>query len=228
MRIVARRLEPLNVPFAFLGGAVVCLLVDHPELTEIRPTKDVDVIVEVVTLSKFNALEERLREIGFKHDMSEGAPICRWIVDNCLVDVMSINSNTHGMNAKWFPEAMELSQPVDLGQGCSAKIITAPLFLATKLEAFKDRGKNDFYASHDMEDIITLIDGCAAIIEEITPALNKIHMAVGDKFFQAVTVGFGCGKCSLPEAVKLDIAVQLFGVLPKIEPCEFGVDRRNS
>ena len=39
MRIVARRLEPLNIPFAFLGGAAVCLLVDHPELTEFRPTK---------------------------------------------------------------------------------------------------------------------------------------------------------------------------------------------
>ena len=26
MRIVARRLEPLNVPFAFVGGAVVCVL----------------------------------------------------------------------------------------------------------------------------------------------------------------------------------------------------------
>ena len=52
MRIVARRLEPLNIPFAFLGGAVVCLLVDSPELTEFRPTKDVDVILEedVITL----------------------------------------------------------------------------------------------------------------------------------------------------------------------------------
>jgi hypothetical protein len=49
MRIVARRLEPLNTPFAFLGGAAVCLLVDHPELTEFRPTKDVDVIVEVAS-----------------------------------------------------------------------------------------------------------------------------------------------------------------------------------
>ena len=34
IRIVARRLEPLEVPFAFLGGAVVCLLVDRPDLME--------------------------------------------------------------------------------------------------------------------------------------------------------------------------------------------------
>ena len=48
MRIVARRLEPLNIPFAFLGGAAVCLLVDHPELTEFRPTKDVEDVLTLV------------------------------------------------------------------------------------------------------------------------------------------------------------------------------------
>jgi hypothetical protein len=41
MRIVASRPKPLNVPFAFVGGAVMCLLVDHPELTDFRSTKDV-------------------------------------------------------------------------------------------------------------------------------------------------------------------------------------------
>jgi hypothetical protein len=49
MRIVARRFEPLKLSFAFVGGAVVCVLVDHPELTEFRPTKDVDVIVGAVS-----------------------------------------------------------------------------------------------------------------------------------------------------------------------------------
>jgi hypothetical protein len=46
MRLVARRLVPLNVPFVFVGGAVMPLLVDQPELTDIRPTKDIDVVGE--------------------------------------------------------------------------------------------------------------------------------------------------------------------------------------
>jgi hypothetical protein len=33
-------------------------------------------------------------------------------------------------------------------------MVTAPYFLATKIEAFYGRGKKDFLASHDMEDII--------------------------------------------------------------------------
>ncbi len=161
MRIVTAKLEPLKLPFAFVGGAVMILLVDHPELMEIRPTKDVDVIVEIVTLTELYKLEERLRSIGFQHDTSEGAPICRWMIDECKVDLMPIGSIPMGMNSKWFPEALRSSEIKDLGEGFHAKVVTPAFFLATKLEAFKDRGKQDFYASHDLEDIITLVDGAS-------------------------------------------------------------------
>ncbi len=136
MRIVARRLEPLNVPFAFVGGAVLCLLVDNPVVTQFRPTKDVDVIVAVITYTQFAELENRLREHGFRHDISEGAPICRWIVDGCRVDIMPMEPSNLGMNTRWFPEALRLAVSKDLGNNCAAKVVSRPLFLATKLEAF--------------------------------------------------------------------------------------------
>src|SRR6478735_6452831 len=104
MQIVARRLGPLNLPYAFVGGAVMCLLVDYPELTQFRHTKDVDVVVEIITYSQFARLEERLRLNEFKHDTSEGAPICRWVVDGCKVDIMPSESASLGMNTRWFPE----------------------------------------------------------------------------------------------------------------------------
>jgi GrpB-like predicted nucleotidyltransferase (UPF0157 family) len=63
-------------------------LVDHPEITEFRRTKDVDVVVAVPSYNEFAALENRLRAEGFRHDVSEDAPICRWIVDSCRVDIM--------------------------------------------------------------------------------------------------------------------------------------------
>jgi hypothetical protein len=53
-----------------------------------------------------------------------------------------------------------------LPSGRSIKLITAPLFLATKLEAFKDRGNSDFLASHDLEDIVTVVDGRPALADE--------------------------------------------------------------
>jgi hypothetical protein len=51
--------------FAFLGGCAVWLLVDRPDLTDFRPTEDVDVIIEVVTLGELYKLEDQLRAAGF-------------------------------------------------------------------------------------------------------------------------------------------------------------------
>lgn len=58
MRIVARHFNSLNLPYAFLGAAVLPLLINDPDLFEIRPTKDVDLAVKVVTLGEFYQLEE--------------------------------------------------------------------------------------------------------------------------------------------------------------------------
>jgi hypothetical protein len=41
------------------------------------------------------------------------------------------------------------------------------LFLATKLEAFAGRGRGDYQASHDLEDIVALIDGRPELVSEI-------------------------------------------------------------
>jgi predicted nucleotidyltransferase len=182
MRIVAARLQAADVPFAFVGGAVVCVLVDDPTLTEIRPTKDVDVIVEIVTRVDYYVLEERLRATGFQHDISEGAPICRWVVDQCRVDIMPTDPAPLGMNSKWFPEALALAEMKDLGEGQQAKVIAPALFIATKLEAFKDRGKGDYYGSHDLEDIITLVDGRATVVADVTDAPQPVRNYVAHWF----------------------------------------------
>jgi predicted nucleotidyltransferase len=182
MRIVARRLEPLNIPFAFLGGAAVCLLVDHPELTEFRPTKDVDVIVEVATYGEYSTLERRLRASGFQHDTSEGAPICRWIVEGCRADIMPIDSRALGMNSRWFSEALRLAKTANLGEGRTTQVVAPAMFLATKLDAFKDRGRGDCYASHDLEDVITLVDGRASVVEEVASASGQVRTFVAAAF----------------------------------------------
>jgi predicted nucleotidyltransferase len=186
MRIVAARLQALDLPFAFVGGAVVCLLVDDPQLTEIRPTKDVDVIVEIATRIDYYALEQRLRAAGFQHDISEGAPICRWIVDECRIDIMPTEPEPLGMNSKWFPEALALAETIDLGEGDRARVITPALFLATKLEALKDRGKGDYYGSHDLEDIIALVDGRALIVADVSDAPQPVRSYITNWFREII------------------------------------------
>jgi hypothetical protein len=47
------------------------------------------------------------------------------------------------------------------------KLITAPAFLGTKFEAYSDRGGGDMLASHDLEDIINVLDGRPGLLEEV-------------------------------------------------------------
>ena len=143
MRVVAGHFNALGVPYAFLGAAVLPLLVDDPELSEIRPTKDVDLTVKVVTLGELYQLEEKLRAAGFRNDTREGAPICRWVVSGVTVDVMPTEGSVLGMSAEWFREALETASKKFLGEGVHAPVITPPCFLATKLAAFRDRGLKD-------------------------------------------------------------------------------------
>ena len=182
IRTVAKRLQPLEIPFTFIGGAVLGLLVDDPILSEVRSTKDVDVVVEVVTYDQYAALEERLRQARFQHDTSQGAPICRWLIDGCLVDILPKDSAALGMNSKWFHEVLACSKDVDMGEECKARVITPALFLATKLEAFKDRGKGDYLMSRDLGDIVTLIDGRATIVEDVAGALAAVRSCISQNF----------------------------------------------
>lgn len=186
MQIVARRFKPVGARFAFVGGAVIGLLVDHPALLELRPTKDVDLIVDIFTYAEFSALENRLRELGFQNDTSDGAPICRWTVEGCRVDVMPVDSAVFGMNSRWLQEALQHSNMLELGKNCRANIIAPALFIATKLETFKDRGKSDYYGSHDLEDIITVIDGRAAIVQDISTTVPEVRTFIAASFARMI------------------------------------------
>ena len=64
LRAVADQLDALGVDYAFVGGAIVNLLLDHPELSPARPTDDLDVLLEAVTAPRYPELEARLRSRG--------------------------------------------------------------------------------------------------------------------------------------------------------------------
>jgi hypothetical protein len=164
---VLDRLEPLDQHFIIVGGAIVGLLVDDPELIDFRPTKDVDILVEVASRIEYSRLEEKLRALGLKHDTSEDAPVCRWIVnESAKLDVLPLDANILGFSSEWFKEAWEHPEQITLEDRIIGTI--SPVYLiASKLAAFTNRGNQDFWMSHDLEDLITVIDGRENIVDEI-------------------------------------------------------------
>src|SRR5687768_17587948 len=91
IRAVAQALAPLEQKVVFVGGATVCLYINPEVASEVRPTDDVDVVVELATYGSFAALEDRLRAIGFTNDHAANV-ICRYKIQGITVDIMPTDS----------------------------------------------------------------------------------------------------------------------------------------
>jgi hypothetical protein len=177
--VVAERLgDDLCSRLVFVGGAVAGLLITDPAQPAIRPTEDVDLLAQVLVRAEYYALEAELRSRGFKQDMRAGAPICRWTVDEVTVDVMPTLPDVLGFSNRWYPLACETAWMATLPSGRLILVITAPAFVATKLEAFEGRGQGDFLFSHDMADIVSVIDGRASLKVELQHAPPQLRQQV--------------------------------------------------
>jgi hypothetical protein len=173
---VARLLRPMLGELVFVGGCTTALLITDPAAAEVRPTYDVDSIAEITSYEDYTAFSERLRRLGFALDQSEGAPICRWAHGDLRLDVMPVDERILGFSNRWYKPAMESAQTAQLANDLTIRVVTAPLFLGTKLEAFKGRGKNDYFASHDLEDIIAVIDGRPSLLDEVQHAPKELKV----------------------------------------------------
>lgn len=187
LEIVAQHLgADLLEQFVFVGGAVAGLLITDPAMPSIRPTEDVDLVVQATVLREYHAAEAALKAQGFVQDMSADAPICRWRISNWSVDVMPMEKSVLGFANRWYPLAVATSQPFTLPSGKVIKLIIAPVFVATKLEAFADRGKGDFLFSHDLGDMIAIVDGRDRLLEECRQAAPELKAYLQFKFAELI------------------------------------------
>jgi hypothetical protein len=163
---VAERLGPLRSKVVFLGGSAVGFHITDSAEPEVRATRDVDIIAEAASLVAYHRLEKTLIELGFFQKIQEDDPICRWYIDDVIVDFMPTDENILGFSNRWYLPAIKNSVTIVLEPNFEIRLVTAPYFLATKLEAFFGRGEGDYLVSHDMEDIINLINGRVEILED--------------------------------------------------------------
>lgn len=183
LEIVAERLgDRLREEMVFVGGAVAGLLITDPAMPAIRPTEDVDLVCRAVARVEYHRVEMALRTRGFVQDMRPEAPICRWRVGPAVVDVMPPLEEILGFANRWYPLALETAEPVALPSGRVIRLIPAPVFLATKLEAFDGRGNGDFLFSHDLGDLLAVVDGRASLLDECRSSERSLQTYLGERF----------------------------------------------
>jgi predicted nucleotidyltransferase len=185
---VARSLGPeLCSQFVFVGGAAAGLLITDLALPAIRRTDDVDIVTSAEALADYYRFEDQLRGLGFEQDQSPDAPVCRWRVDGVAVDLMPTQEEILGFTNRWYRLGVATAQTLTLPSGVPIRVLRAPEFIATKLEAFYGRGGGDYLFSHDMGDIISVIDGRESLLREGLDSLSPLREYLAAQFQHLLT-----------------------------------------
>ena len=179
---IAKALAELVDLVVFVGGAVTSILINDPGAPPVRETDDVDVVVRG-NRHGYYVVEARLRELGFKSDHTGNSPLCRWRSGALVLDVMPDDSAILGFSNRWYAGAFEAAEMVSVGS-YRLRIIGAVWFIATKVEAFDGRGQGDYQASHDVEDIIAVVDGRSSIVDEVAGADETVSKYLTARFRQ--------------------------------------------
>lgn len=93
---------------------------------------------------------------------------------------MPVDEQILGFSNRWYPMAVETADMLDIA-GHSVRVVAPALFVATKLEAFHGRGAGDVVASHDLEDIIAVVDGRPEIVTDVAAAETAVRGYIADE-----------------------------------------------
>ncbi|WP_295654586.1 nucleotidyl transferase AbiEii/AbiGii toxin family protein [uncultured Mucilaginibacter sp.] len=186
IKAVNQVLQGLEQEFVFVGGATVSLYATNPSIaSEVRPTDDIDVIVEIATYHGFAALEEKLVSLGFRNDIASGV-LCRYQIQGIIVDIMPTEPDAIGFSNKWYPEGFAQAIDHDLDQQTTIRIFSLPYFIASKWEAFKGRGKNDYRTSKDFEDMVYVWENVDDLVAQLQNAPEQLKAYLHDEFVKVI------------------------------------------
>lgn len=110
-----------------------------------------------------------------------GASAVRVTQDVDTIVEVTTDERILGFSNRWYRPAMHASQNVEIADGLSIRMISAPYFVATKLEAFFGRGRGDYLASADLEDFLAIVDGRQELTAEIAAAAPDLRRYLSEK-----------------------------------------------
>lgn len=165
IKAVHEILGPLREQIVFVGGATVSLYAQR-QAASIRETHDVDILVEIVTNWEYAAVEEQLRQVGFSNVL-DSAFVGRYQMQGLIVDLMSTDERILGFSNRWYKEGFQTAIDHRIDDLVTVKIFDAPHFIASKIEAFRNRGRGDGRTSADFEDIVFILDNRPHVWDEM-------------------------------------------------------------
>jgi predicted nucleotidyltransferase len=169
---VAGLLGQLNDEVVYVGGAVASLYITEKAADLPRPTKDVDVSIQLGSISEWEQLRERLAQLRIFPDQTSKV-MYRYKYEDIIIDFIPTEATAIGPTNRWLKPGFEHAFKVELGEN-HINILPLPFYLATKWEAYKGRGGEDPRTSHDFEDIIYILDNNQDVFEKVTEAPEDV------------------------------------------------------
>lgn len=185
IRRIARALGSLNEKVVYVGGAVVSLYINDPAADDVRPTKDIDIFLQIASLGELESLRQQLLDKGFKQT-SEDDVICRFRYDDIKVDVMATRSIGWAPANPWFDPGFAHLETREMEE-ITIRLLPLSYFVATKYSAFKNRGSKDPRTSHDFEDITYMLDNRTDLTREILAAPEDVLAYLRGAFNEILT-----------------------------------------
>lgn len=180
IKIVNDALGDLQKEVVYVGGATVSMYKDRPA-SETRFTNDVDIVVEISSYVGYALIEEKLRRKGFENDV-ESQVICRYRISGVIVDVLPTDENVLGFRNRWYSDGFSNAVEYSISKTESVKIFSSVYFLASKLDAFNDRGNSDGRMSEDFEDIVYILNNRTTIWDEMDKASDDVKTYLQTEF----------------------------------------------
>jgi hypothetical protein len=177
---LAKTLGKLNAEVVYVGGAMVSFYIDDVTADDVRPTKDLDITLEIHTLGELESLREALIKKGLRQS-SEDKVICRFRLDDIKVNVMSTKEVGWAPANRWFAPGFERRYQLMLDE-MEISLMPLPYFLASKFDAFFNRGSKDPRTSHDFEDIVYILSYTSDLTQKIMEAEDAVRNYLKESF----------------------------------------------
>lgn len=176
----AAKMGDLLAEVMVVGGCSPALILDLNSAPDLRPTYDVDIVVQAEDYGEYFRFVEKIKESGFEE--REGDPIGRYVSGELVIDLIPTEARVLGFSNRWYKRAFDRAIVKKLPSGRTLRTIAPVFFIAAKLEAFEGRGKGDFMASPDLEDLLTVMVEYPPLEKELSKADPEVQKYIQDEF----------------------------------------------
>jgi len=183
-KTIAGALKELNDRVIYVGGAVVSLYIDDPAADDVRPTQDIDISLNIASLTELELIRESLINQDF-HQTSDDDVICRFRYNDIKVDIMATEAIGWEPGNEWFKAGFDKRQKMVVDE-YSIHVLPLAYFLATKFSAFQDRGMKDPRTSTDFEDIVYLLNHTSNVKEQVVNGSEDVKVFLKEWFAKII------------------------------------------